>query len=391
MDESRKILVAGATGYVGSQLIPALLQDGYKIRVLVRNTKKLEGFNWKNLVEVSEGDVLVPETLDNALSGIYAAYYLIHSMTTGKDFSQNDIAGARNFAKAAEHAGLQRIIYLGGLGNPKAELSEHLRSRQETGNALRKSGVAVTEFRAAIIVGAGSISFEMIRYLTERVPVMICPKWVRTRVQPIYIKDVISYLTAALNNKESENKIIDIGGSDIFTYGDMMKGYARARGLRRLLLHVPVLTPRLSSYWVHWVTPISAAYALPLIEGLRNEVIVTNNKACELFPEIKPSSYTFAVSQALKQLAPDIVEGRDCQSNIPVDSNNMAFSIASHQGLIVEIRQILIKSDALSVYKIFTELGGANGWPCNFAWKLRASIDKFIGGVGMRKCCKTRP
>ncbi|MBC8469085.1 MAG: SDR family oxidoreductase [Planctomycetes bacterium] len=382
MNNLRLILVTGAAGYVGRHLIPRLLEEGYQVRAFVRKPQKLNDFTWRKRVQIAVGDVLLPETLESALSGVDAAYYFIHSMTGGAGFAEKDTIAARNFGEAARKAGVKRIVYLGGLGNPTAQLSEHLRSRQETGEALRSSGVCLTEFRAAIIVGSGSISFEMIRYLAERVPTMICPRWVGTKVQPISIGDVISYLAASLKNPESAEQIIEIGGTDVLTYGDMMKGYAHIRGLHRWLFHVPILTPRLSSYWVHWVTPISAAYARPLIEGLRNEVIVTNNKAFKLFSDIKPSGYERAVRKALSQLDPEYfnVKFEAAQDN----GRSICFRKIQN-GMIIEIRQKVVRSNVEAAYKAFTELGGPNGWPCNLLWRLRAVIDRIIGGVGMRK------
>lgn len=382
MNDIKLILVTGATGYVGRHLIPHLLEEGYKVRAFVRKPEKLNDFTWRKRVQIAVGDVLLPETLESALSGVDAAYYFIHSMISGAGFAEQDIVAAQNFGEAARKAGVKRIVYLGGLGKPTAQLSEHLRSRQETGEALRRSGVSITEFRAAIVVGSGSISFEMIRYLAERVPTMICPRWVGTKVQPISIDDVISYLAASLKNPESAEQIIEVGGTDVLTYGDMMKGYAHIRGLHRWLFHVPVLTPRLSSYWVHWVTPISAAYARPLIEGLRNEVIVTNNKAFELFPAIKPSGYERAVRKALSQLDPEYMQ---VKFDAAQDARNSVCFSKIQNGMIIEIRQKVIRSNVDAAYKSFTELGGPNGWPFNLAWCLRAAIDRIIGGVGMRK------
>ncbi|MHC4324590.1 MAG: NAD(P)H-binding protein [Planctomycetota bacterium] len=299
LSSTRPILVTGATGYVGGKLVPRLLDKGYRVRVLVRDHEKLRAKSWRGDVEVFMGDVLEPSTLVPALSGVEFAYYLVHSMTSGKNFAERDSVAARNFGEAARQAGVKRVIYLGGLGDPETNLSKHLKSRQETADILRQSGVCLTEFRAAIIVGAVSISFEMIRYLTERIPVMICPRWIRIKVQPIAVDDVIEYLVSVVQSPLSSGQIIEIGGADVLTYGDMMKLYARVRRLRRLLIHVPVLTPRLSSYWVHWVTPVSAAFARPLIEGLRNEVVVRDNKSSELFPQIKPLAYESAVHRAL--------------------------------------------------------------------------------------------
>jgi uncharacterized protein YbjT (DUF2867 family) len=299
MNQKQTILVTGATGYIGSQLVPHLLRNKQHVRVLARDPSRLQGQSWLEDVEIHKGDVLQPETLQPAMQGTDVAYYLIHSMMGGSDFQERDLRAARNFASQARQAGIRRIIYLGGLGDPEGDLSQHLRSRQQTGEALREFGVQVIEFRAGIVVGAGSISFQMIRYLTERVPLMISPRWVFTRTQPISARDVLDYLVAGLDLKENENLIIEIGGPEVMTYGDMLMGYAKERGLRRWIIPVPVLTPRLSSYWVHWVTPVSASIARPLIEGLRNEAIVRDNTAQELFPEIQPIPYRQAVREAI--------------------------------------------------------------------------------------------
>ncbi len=230
-------------------------------------------------------------------------------MNAGREFGRRDVDLAGSFGEAARSVDVQRIIYLGGLGELGEGLSEHLRSRQETGQALRSSGVPVTELRAAVIVGAGSISFEMVRDLTERIPLMICPRWVFRRIQPIAIDDVLSYLVAALDLPIGENRTIEIGGADVLTYGKMIKGYARLRGLRRVLLPVPVLTPKLSSHWVHWTTPVPATHARPLIEGLRCEVVVRNDDATVLFPKIHPAGYEEAVKRAAGRVKPGVLSG----------------------------------------------------------------------------------
>jgi uncharacterized protein YbjT (DUF2867 family) len=288
--------------------VPRLLEAGYRVRCLVRDARRLQGRPWSEQVEVAEGDATRPETLPSAMAGAWAVYYFIHSLSDTANYRERDIYVARSFSQAAKAAGVERIIYLGGLGDPAAHLSAHLRSRQETGAVLAEGGVPVTEFRAAIIVGSGSLSFEMIRHLTERLPVMVCPRWVFTRIQPIAIRDVLSYLIAALGTLESAGRVIEIGGADVVSYGEMMKGYARVRGLRRLLIPVPMLTPHLSAHWVNWMTPVNAGIVYPLIEALRNEVVVRDDTARRLFPEIEPVGYDAAVRRALASLEAGQVE-----------------------------------------------------------------------------------
>ena len=380
------ILVTGATGYVGGRLIPRLLEAGYRVRILARDPERLQGRPWLAQVEIVQGDVLKAETLARAMEDVSAAYYLVHSMSDIADFRNRDLSAAHNFGRAAKDANVQRIIYLGGLGDPDAKLSKHLRSRQETGDALRESGVAVTEFRAAIIVGSGSISFEIIRTMTERVPLMICPRWVYTRIQPLAIRDVLDYLLTALRVPESAGRIIEIGGADVQTYGDMMMGYAQARRLKRWLIPVPVLTPRLSAYWVHWMTAISANIAQPLIEGLRNEVVVRDDLARKLFPEIKPLDYASALDQALEQLKLGKVETKWSDALLSSKGDLVPVSLSYREGIITETRQRIVNADAASVYRVFSGLGGERGWLyANWLWKLRGVLDRLVGGVGFRR------
>jgi uncharacterized protein YbjT (DUF2867 family) len=382
----KKVLVTGATGYVGGRLVPRLLENGYQVRVLVRDPKRLQGRPWLERVEVVQGDVLQIDTLPMAMNGIEAAYYLIHSMSGSEEFHPRDLAAANNFAMAAKQANLDRIVYLGGLGDPDSDLSQHLRSRQETGDVLRQAGVPVTELRAAVIVGSGSLSFEMVRYLTERIPIMICPQWVFTRIQPISVDDVLKYLLAVLETPESTGRIFEIGGADVLTYGEMMLGYARVRGLRRYLVAVPVLTPRLSSYWVHWMTPIPAAIARPLIEGLRNEVIVRSDDARRLFPDIKPLDYQAAVKRALTNVDSGEVETIWSDAIASSQGDVPPVYLTQEQGLIIERRQKQVAAFPEEVYAIFSRLGGVRGWLIyNFAWKLRGALDRLVGGVGMRR------
>ncbi len=386
MNDGKLVLVTGATGYIGGLLAPHLIANGYRVRCMARDPSRLQGRSWFAQANVVQGDVLAPETLPAAMQGVDTAYYLVHSMAGGHGFGERDQIAARNFASAARAAGVKRIIYLGGLGDPETALSPHLRSRQQTGEALRESDVAVTEFRAGVIVGPGSLSFEMIRYLTERVPIMICPRWVYTRTQPISIQNVLEYLSAALETPESTGKIIEIGGAGVVTYAEMMTGYAQARGLRRVMLPVPVLTPRLSSYWVHLVTPIPAAIAQPLIRGLRNEIVVRDETARQLFPDIQPVSYQQAVQAALEQLVAANVETTWNDALVTTQSDIPPVVLTSQDGMIIEQRQMLVPASTEDVYRAFTGLGGERGWLYwNWAWKLRGLFDWLSGGVGMRR------
>lgn len=380
------VLVTGATGYVGGRLIPRLLSEGYRVRALARNLTRIQDRTWFKDVEVIEGDVLDPSTLETAFDGVQAAYYLIHSMMAGREYHHRDLMAARQFGSFAEKAKIQRIIYLGGLGDPDADLSRHLRSRQQTGEALREAEVPVFEFRAGVIVGAGSISFEMIRYLTERIPLMICPRWVFTRTQPIHISNVLDYLIASLRHPGDENLIVEIGGPEIMSYGDMLQGYANVRGLKRWILPVPVLTPRLSSYWVHWVTPIPAAVARPLIEGLRDEVLVRSETARDLFPEISLIDYQAAVRKALEALQASEVDTSARDVYAVHQGDVVPVKLTTKEGMIIERRALEVEAPPHVVFKAFTGLGGERGWLyANWLWRIRGAIDRLFGGVGLRR------
>ena len=380
------VLVTGATGYIGGRLAPRLVQEGHRVRALVRREGSVRSRSWFGKVEVAVGDALDAESLSQAMVGVDCAYYLIHSMGSGPDFRDLDITAARNFAQAAKEANVRRIIYLGGLGKSDAGLSPHLRSRQETGRALRESSVPVTEFRAAVVVGSGSVSFEMIRYLVERLPVMICPRWIYSRIQPIAVGDLLEYLVSAPITEESEGKIIEVGGKEVATYRGMMLGYAKARGLKRLLLPVPVLTPRLSSYWVHWVTPIPARISGSLIEGLRNEVIVTNDLARTLFPQIQPISYTAAIQNVVDDLAQGRVETAWSDASGLNTEPDPSVRMEVREGMVFERRKRRVHAPAGEVYRVIAGIGGARGWyHANWLWRMRGMTDRLLGGVGLRR------
>ena len=380
------ILVTGATGYVGGRLVPRLLAAGRPVRVLARDPSRLAGRAWLPRVEVATGDVLAPDTLAPALAGVSLAYYLVHGMAEGGRFGERDLAAAEGFGRAARQAGVERIVYLGGLGDPATGLSLHLRSRQETGERLRAAGVPVTELRAAVIVGAGSLSFEMIRWLTERLPAMVCPRWVYRRIQPIAIADVLDYLVAALDSPGSAGQVVEIGGADVLTYRDMMLGYARLRGLRRWLVPVPVLTPWLSSHWVHWMTPVPAAIARPLIEGLRNDVVVRDDLARRLFPGVRPVGYRQALAAALSNLERGDIETAWSDALSTSQGAAPPVRLSAQEGMIVERRQLVVPEPPEALFRSFTGLGGDRGWLyANWAWRLRGALDRLAGGVGFRR------
>ena len=298
-----RILVTGASGYIGGRLVPRLLAAGHEVRCLTRDRRKLDADPWRDEVEVVEGDVLQPDTLTRALNGCDVAFYLIHSMEQGSDsFSDRDRTAAENFREAADAASVQRIVYLGGLGEGD-DMSTHLASRQEVGEILASGETPVTEYRAAVIIGSGSVSFEMLRYLTEVLPAMVTPSWVRTKCQPIAVSDVLDLLVSSVNNPSRKNAIYEIGGPDVLTYEEMMRVYAEVAGLPgRLIIPVPVLTPRLSSHWIGLVTPLPTGVAKPLVESLKVEVTVTDNSHAESkLGEL--TTYRTAVERALRRSA----------------------------------------------------------------------------------------
>ncbi|HSK94914.1 MAG TPA: SDR family oxidoreductase, partial [Candidatus Angelobacter sp.] len=318
-----------------------------------------------------------------ALADVDIAYYLAHSMGGGEaGFAERDLRAARSFASAAAAEGVRRIVYLGGLGDDSTTLSHHLASRHEVGAELARHGIPVTEFRAAIVIGSGSASFEILRHLTERLPVMITPRWVATLCQPIAISDVVAYLVEALDHPEASG-VVEIGGPDVLSYGEMMLGYARLRGLRRLMIPVPVLTPKLSSYWVNLVSPVPARIARPLIEGLRNEVVVRDPEPAKAF-SVVPVSYEEALAQAIGRSGEDEVESTWFDA---FSARNRATleSLGSQEGMIVDRRVRRIAAAPERVFAAVERVGGASGWPyANVLWRIRGLGDRLVGGVGMR-------
>ncbi len=377
-----RILIVGASGYIGGRLATLLDAAGHELVLLSRRADRLaDRFPNARLVSA---DLLDPSSLPAALEGVEVAYYLAHAMGSGEHgFAERDIRAARNFAVAAADAGVGRIVYLGGLGDDAERLSPHLVSRHETGAELAAHGVPVTEFRAAIIIGSGSASFEILRHLTERLPIMITPRWVGTRCQPIGIRDVLDYLAGALEHPDVTG-IVEIGGPDVLSYGEMMMTYARLRGLRRLMIPVPVLTPRLSSYWVSLVSPVTAGIARPLIEGLRNEVIVRDTAPAEAFG-LQPAPYAVALGRAIDRTDRHDVESTWFDALAVPKPAVAATTLTSTEGMIIERRQRAVAASPERVFGEVERIGGRAGWPyANVLWRVRGLIDRVVGGVGMR-------
>ncbi len=374
------ILLTGATGYVGGRLLKALVGKGYSVRCLARHPESLRS-KVPPSVEVVEGDITKPETLASALKGVHTVYYLVHSMNENLDYEERDRRAAEELGREAKAAGVKKIIYLGGLGN-KGPLSPHLRSRQEVGRLLRESGVPTVEFQASIIIGSGSFSFEMIRALVERLPVMVTPRWVGTLCQPIAINDVIAYLVEAMEKDFFQSQVFPIGGYKSVSYGDLMGEYARQRGLRRYLIPVPFLTPHLSSLWLGLVTPVYARVGRQLIEGLRYETTVTDPSALAFFA-VRPMGVGEAIALALKNENEDIALTRwsDAFSSVPARVTTARFG-----NRIVDSRTITVKAPLAQAFAPIESIGGKNGWYyADFLWKLRGFMDLLVGGAGVRR------
>ena len=386
MTDPKLILVTGATGYVGGRLVPRLLEAGCRVRCLVRDPQRLQGHSWTRRVEVFTCDLTDNNRIAESMRDVSVAYYLVHGKQGGKVSAKHDMAMARRFAEAAETARIERIIYLGELVDPTTNLSPYLRARHETGAILRHSSVPVTEFRAGMIIGSGSVLFEMVRFLTEREPVLICPAWYFSQAQPIAIRDVLSYLVVTLQTPESIGKMIEIGGSTRLTYADMLLGYARERGLKRWLIRTPFYAPLLSAYWVHMVTPIHWRIVAPLIEGLRASLIVRDEAAKKLFPKIKPMDFRTAVHLALGRIQRDNVETSWADALVTGLGNVKPYIFTVEEGMFMERRQLLLELPAETVFRSYTGIGGARGWLyMDWAWALRGWMDKAIGGVGLRR------
>jgi uncharacterized protein YbjT (DUF2867 family) len=380
----KPVCLTGATGYIGGRLAARLLERGYRLRCLVRDASKLQARPWSSNpdVEVVECDLEDPEALARALTGAGCAFYLVHSMmAAGAAYAETDRRLARRFAQAAAAAGLERIIYLGGLGETGDGLSRHLTSRREVEAALASGPVPVTVLRAAMIIGSGSASFEILRYLVERLPIMVTPRWVRTESQPIAVRNVLEYLVRCLETPKSIGRTLDIGGPEILTYRRTMEHMAEARGLpRRFIVPVPVLTPKLSSLWIHLVTPINHRIARPLAEGLRNRVVCRNDEAARLMPQ-RLLTVREAIDDALAET--DAGEVQTAWSDAGVVPGDPDWAGGT---VFVDRYDAVVDASAASVFRAVCRVGGGHGYyAADWLWRMRGAMDRLVGGPGLRR------
>lgn len=385
-----RCLVTGATGYIGGRLVPELLEAGHEVRCMTRSPDRLRDLPWADRVEVAVADATDPERSRAALDGIEVAYYLVHTMGATGRFAERDRLAARTFAEAAARAGVRRIVYLGGLV-PDERLSPHLRSRAEVGEIFLRGDVPAVVLRAAVIIGSGSASFEMLRYLTERLPVMTTPRWVRSRTQPIAVRDVLRYLTAWAGVPGTVNRAFDIGGPDVLTYAGMMHGYASVAGLpRRMIIPVPLLSPRLSSLWVGLVTPVPPGIARPLVESLRNEAVCREHDIARYVPDPPDGLIGFrqAVALALTKIKGAEVATRWSSASVPGAASEPLPTDPDWAGgsLYIDERSREVAAGPQALWQVIEGIGGNNGWySFPVAWQARGLLDRLVGGVGLRR------
>ncbi len=381
--DNPRICLTGATGYVGGRLLSILQRDGYQVRCLARRPENLRS-RLSGTTEVVPGDLLDRASLAKAMCGQDVAFYLVHSMGSSGDFAEEERQCARNFSEAAREAGIRRIVYLGGLGADAPNASNHLNSRRQVGDILRASGVPVIEFRASIVIGSGGVSFEMVRALVERLPVMITPRWVSVAAQPIAINDLLEYLGRAIKLTTDGHRVFEIGGADVVSYGELMREYARLRGLRRAMLPVPVLTPRLSSLWLGLVTPLYARVGRKLIDSLRNASVVSDPAASEAFP-IRPMGVSDAIAAAMRNEDRQVAETRWSDA---LSSSGKARSWGGVRfgTRLVDRRSAAVPAAPEEAFTPVKRIGGDTGWYFgNWLWRVRGFIDLLVGGVGVRR------
>ena len=378
-----RICLTGATGYVGGRLLRALQQDGYRIRCVARRPENLRS-RLSETTEVVRGDLLDRASLVDAMRGQDVAFYLVHSMGSSGNFAEEERRCALNFAEAARAAGVRRIIYLGGLGADDPNPSDHLSSRRQVGDILRGSGAQVIEFRASIVIGSGSVSFEMVRSLVERLPVMVTPRWVSVAAQPIAISDLLEYLRCAVTLQAEGHRVFEIGGADVVSYGELMREYARLRGLRRVMLPVPVLTPRLSSLWLGLVTPVYARVGRKLIDSLRNASVVTDPSASETFP-IRPMGIRDAIAAAMRNEDQEVAETRWSDA-LSSSGKTRTWGGVRFGTRLVDKRSARVSVSPGEAFAPIRRIGGDTGWYFgNALWRVRGFLDLMVGGVGVRR------
>lgn len=388
-----RVLVTGATGYIGGRLVSRLLDQGHTVRCLARTPSKLRDVPWASKIEIVQGDVTDPESVRAAVEDVEVLYYLVHSLGS-HGFDDLDRKAAETVAGAAAEAGVRRIVYLGGLypkGSPVEELSPHLRSRTEVGQILLDSPVPTVVLQAAVIIGSGSASFEMLRYLTERLPAMVTPRWVRNRIQPIAVRDVLRYLVASADIPDDVNRAFDIGGPDVLTYRDMMQRYARVAGLpRRIIVPVGVLSPFLSAQWVNVVTPVPRGIAVPLVQSLIHEVVCTEHDIAEYVPDPPEglTPYDHAVELALRRIRDDAVETTWAWASTPGAPSDPLPSDPDWSGgsAYTDVRERVTSASPGTLWKVVVGIGGENGWySFPLAWSVRGWLDRIVGGAGLRR------
>lgn len=387
----KRALVTGATGYIGGRLVPRLLDAGFSVRVLVRNAEKLKDVPWRDRVDIHEGDLLDEGAVLRACQNIDVLYYLVHAMGQTGDFESKELQGAHNVADSAHASGVSRIVYLGGLHPAQGELSKHLRSRAEVGEILLNSGVPTAALQAGVIIGSGSTSFEMIRHLTDVLPVMTAPKWVGNLIQPIAVRDVMYYLIQAADLPASVNRTIDIGGPEVLKYSEMMNGYAVEAGMKeRAILKLPVLTPYLASQWVNLVTPIPRALAVPIIASLQHDCIMNEHDVDSLIPPPAEGLLTYrrSVHLALGKMQEGDIETSWQNASVegaPSDPLPSDPDWAGHR-VYLDIKERECAAPAEDLWAIIEAIGGDNGWySLPIAWAARGFADKLVGGVGLRR------
>lgn len=368
------ILITGSTGYIASRLIPRLLDSGYRVRCLAREPLRLEGRSWFRYVKVIQGDMMTPSTLRAAMDGVHTAYYLVHNMTYGRGYTALELEAARGFVSVAEEAGVEHIIYLGGLADPEQHIAPHMRSRIETGRVLREGSVAVTEFRAGVITGSGSISFEMIRFMTELFPLLPGPLWMKNKSQPIAVQNVIDYLIAALTNPNGRGGVFEIGGPDIATYSELMLGYARISGLKRKMLLLPGIPLWFMAFGVDLMTPVPYPIAYALIDGLSADSVVKHPEALTVFPEVGLLDFDTATRDALEKTHPVHIErvwdtsrdlGSPSEDNSSNDDAKETFEVwltLKHEGCFIDHREVIVHAEPETIMSVIKQLSIRSNW-----------------------------